>query len=92
MFSKETYIARRKALKGLLKNGIALFPSNAYVPYNYPHNVYTFRQDSSFLYFFGIDEPGLTGVIDFESGTDYLFGTNREIGDIIWMGKQKSLK
>jgi len=92
MFSKETYIERRKALKSLIKEGIAVFPSNAYVPYNYPHNVYTFRQDSAFLYFFGHNEPGLTGVIDFDSGTDSLFGTNREIDNIIWMGELPTVR
>jgi Xaa-Pro aminopeptidase len=58
---------------------------------NYRDNTYHFRQDSSFLYFFGLDFPGLAGVVDFDSGEDYIFGDDVDIEDIIWMGPQISL-
>jgi Xaa-Pro aminopeptidase len=59
---------------------------------NYKGNTYHFRQDSSFLYFFGLDQPGLAGIIDLESGEDILFGDDLTMDDIIWMGEQPSMK
>lgn len=87
MFSKETYIARRLALKKSIKNGIALFIGNCESPINYADNCFNFRQDSTFLYFFGIRKPALTAVIDFESGNEILFGDDIDIEDIIWTGQ-----
>ncbi len=92
MFSKEIYTARRKNLIKQLSGGLVLIPGNSDVPFNYPANIYTFRQDSSFLYFFGIKQPDIVGVIDVDSGEDYLFGNDVDIDDIIWMGEQPSLK
>ncbi len=74
MFKAEVYANRRKGLKNHLKNGIALFLSNNESPMNYPDNTYHYRQDSSFLYFFGLDQPGPAGVIDFDTGAEILFG------------------
>jgi Xaa-Pro aminopeptidase len=91
MFNKEIYTARRKKLSEKLSNGIALILGNVDSPMNYPGNTFHFRQDSSFLYFFGLDFPGLAGVIDFDNGKEYLFGNDVEIDDIIWMGPQVSL-
>jgi Xaa-Pro aminopeptidase len=59
---------------------------------NYPANTYLFRQDSDFLYFFGLDLPGFTGILDFDSGKDYLFGNDFGMDDIIWMGPQPTVK
>ena len=68
------------------------FPGNQEVSFNYPANTYAFRQDSNFLYFFGLDQPDLAGVMDLDSGKDILFGNDVEIDDIIWMGQQPSMK
>lgn len=92
MFERSVYIKRRKALKSKNLNGLGIIMGNVESPMNYKDNTYHFRQDSSFLYFFGLDFPGLVGVIDFDSGQDYLFGDDVDIEDIIWMGPQVSLK
>ena len=91
MFEANIYKTRRNKLKGLLKNGVAFFPGNDESAMNYPANTYHFRQDSSFLYFFGLDQPGLAGLIDFESGKEYLFGDDVTMEDIVWMGAQPSI-
>jgi Xaa-Pro aminopeptidase len=92
MFDKSTYVNRRKALRNKGINGIGLFMGNVDSPMNYNDNTFHFRQDSSFLYFFGLDIQGLAGVIDFDSGEDFLFGDDFDIADIIWMGPQIPLK
>ncbi len=92
MFPTNVYADRRKRLKGLMNSGIGLFLGNNESPMNYPDNTFHFRQDSSFLYFFGIEHPGLAAIIDFESGEEILFGNDVEIDDIIWMGVQPLLK
>ncbi|GAF05513.1 aminopeptidase P family protein [Saccharicrinis fermentans] len=92
MFTKETYINRRKRLKSKLDKGIALIMGNVDASMNYPQNTYHFRQDSTFLYFFGLDHAGLAGLIDFESGEEMLFGDDFTMDDIIWMGPQPKLK
>ncbi len=92
MFKAEVYKKRREALKAKMNGGVALFLGNVDSPMNYPANTFHFRQDSSFLYFFGIDLQGLAGVIDFDEGKDIIFGDDVEIDDIIWMGPQPSMK
>ena len=92
MFSKEVYSKRRKVLAGKLSSGIALFAGNTETSFNYPANTYDFRQDSDFLYFFGIDHPDLAGVIDIDSGEEFIFGNDVDMDDIIWMGNQPSMK
>lgn len=92
MFKSEVYTKRREELQKKLKGGIALFIGNTESPMNYPANTYHFRQDSDFLYFFGLDIPGLTGVMDFDSGKDWVFGNDFDLDDIIWMGPQPSIK
>jgi len=91
MFEREVYIKRRKRLSELMSEGIAIFTGNVEAPMNYPDNTYHWRQDSDFLYFFGIDLPGLTGVIDFNSGDEIVFGNDFDVEDIIWMGPQPSI-
>jgi Xaa-Pro aminopeptidase len=88
MFKKEVYIDRRNRLKKEMSTGIALFPGNVEAAFNYPANTYHFRQDSHFLYFFGIDLPGFAAVIDFDNDQEYIFGNDFDIDDIIWMGPQ----
>ncbi len=92
MFDKTTYTARREKLKNLLQDGIVLLPGNVDVPMNYKSNTYRFRQDSNFLYFFGLDQQGLAGIIDLDDGLETIFGDDASLDDIIWMGPQPSLK
>ena len=91
MFKKETYQQRRAALRTKIKDGIILLLGNAEAPANYPDNTYKFRQDSSFLYFFGLNQPGFAGIIDADSGEEMLFGNDVDIDDIIWMGPQPTV-
>ena len=83
MFAPNVYIERRKKLKELVKSGVLIFVGNTELPMNYPQNIYHFRQDSSFLYFFGIDEPGLAAVIDIDKGKEIIFGNDVEIEDVV---------
>ena len=92
MFKSEVYIKRREELHKKLKTGLALFLGNNESPMNYPSNTYHFRQDSDFLYFFGLDLPGFAGLMDFDSGKDRIFGNDFEMDDIIWMGPQPTVK
>ncbi len=91
MFRQEIYIERRKKLKENLKNGVAIFLGNGESPMNYSSNPYHFRQDSSFLYFWGLDEPYLFAAIDLENGDEIIFGEDRTLDDVIWMGPTRSL-
>lgn len=92
LFDKETYINRRQKLKSEIKDGLLLFIGNEEASFNYPANTYAFRQDSNFLYFFGLDLYNLVGVIDVDADKDYIFGNDVDIDDIIWMGPQPSIK
>ncbi len=92
MFKSEVYSARRKKLHGLMKSGIALFIGNNESAMNYPANPYHFRQDSDFLYFFGLDIMGFAAVMDFDSGEDIIYGNDADMDDIIWMGPQSLVK
>lgn len=88
MFDKENYIKRRNLLKKDVSTGLILILGNNESPMNYPANPYPFRQDSNFLYFFGIDKPSFIGLIDIDENKDFLFGEDFTIDDIIWMGPQ----
>lgn len=92
MFSFKIYERRRKILKKRVKSGLVLFLGNEESPVNYPDNPYSFRQDSSFLYFFGLDSPSLAAVVDIDENKDILFGDDVGVEDIIWMGGQPRLK
>ena len=92
MFSKETYKARREALKKSVGTGVLLFLGNEEVGMNYADNTYRFRQDSTFLYFFGLDYAGLAAVIDIDNDKEIIFGNELTIDDIVWMGTQPTLK
>ena len=91
MFSANTYISRRAALRKRIGNGLILIAGNTYSPNNYPNNAYYFRQDSTFLYYFGLNLPTLMAVIDAESGEEMLFGDDFTVEDIIWTGPQPRL-
>lgn len=92
MFKPETYQARRNALRAEFTNGVLLFPGNVEASFNYPANTYHYRQDSTFSYFFGLNQPDLVGVIDIDNDKDILFGNDVDMDDIIWMGPQPSIK
>ena len=86
MLSKEIYRARRKKLASTVRGGIILLPGNEESPMNYTDNTYHFRQDSTFLYYLGIDRPSLAGIIDADSGESILFGDDYSIDMIVWTG------
>lgn len=93
MFSKETYVNRRTELKKLVKKGVILLFGNNESPVNYPSNgYYPFRQDSSFLYYFGINRDGLVGIIDIDEDTETIVGNDIDIEDIVWFGSVDSVK
>lgn len=91
LFSPETYIKRREQLLHTQLKGFALFLSNDEASMNYPSNTYKYRQDSSFLYFFGLSIPNIAAIIDFDRKECILFGDDFEIDDIIWMGDQPKM-
>ena len=92
MFSAKTYVARREMLRKRIGGGLILLPGNQLSPNNYPNNAYYYRQDSTFLYFFGLNIPSLTGLLDADTGEDMLFGDDFTVEDIIWMGPQPTLR
>ena len=92
MFNASVYTDRRNRLKSEVQSGIILILGNPEASYNYPANTYHFRQDSNFLYFFGLDHPDLAGVIDIDNNQDYIFGNDVDLDDIIWMGPQPFMK
>lgn len=92
MFSKETYVNRCAELKKLVKSGIIIFFGNNESPANFPANgYYPFRQDSSFLYYFGPKRDGLVGVIDVDNDKELLIGNDIDIDDIVWYGSVDSV-
>lgn len=92
MFDKRTYIERREVLTHKFNSGILLFLGNEESPMNFLDNTYHFRQDSSFLYYFGIQKAGLAAIIDIDQQCTVLFGDEMSMDDIVWMGRQKTLK
>ncbi len=86
MFDSKIYSDRRARLKEQVGSGLLLFLGNEESPMNYPGNPYHFRQDSSYLYFFGLDTPSLAAVVDVDEGKDVIFGNDVDMEDIIWMG------
>lgn len=91
MFSKQTYIDRRNTLKKQVQSGVILLLGNEDCGMNYAANTFPFRQDSSFLYYFGLDYAGLTAILDIDQDDDIIFGNDITIDDIVWMGKQPSI-
>ena len=92
MFNKEVYSNRRSELKKLVKSGIIILFGNNESPCNYPNNgYYPFRQDSSFLYYFGQRRDGLVGVIDIDNDCEMLIGDDIDIEDIVWYGSVDSV-
>lgn len=92
MFESSIYQKRRQALREKMSSGIVLILGNNEAPANYPDNTYKFRQNSSFLYFFGQNNPGYAGIIDIDTNEDYFFGDDVTMDDIIWMGSQPTIQ
>lgn len=92
MFEQETYIGRRKKLMEQVGKGMILLPGNSESSMNYKDNYYPFRQDSSFLYYFGLDKADLVGLLDIDNGKEIIFGDEQSVTDITWMGYREPLK
>ncbi|MBQ7988146.1 MAG: aminopeptidase P family protein [Bacteroidaceae bacterium] len=91
LFERETYIQRRAVLRQAVGSGLILLTGNNDSPANYPSNVYSFRQDSTFLYYLGLHREGLAAVIDVEEGEEWLLGDDIDIDDIVWFGQVDSV-
>lgn len=91
MFSTGTYIERREKLKSSVGSGIIFLPGNNESAMNYTDNAYRFRQDSSFLYYFGIDQAGLAGIIDIDNNTEIIYGDELTVDEIVWMGALETI-
>lgn len=92
MFETEVYLSRRAKLKQRVQQGLLLFLGNEESPMNYEANTYHFRQDSSFLYYFGISAPGLAAIIDLDQNTEMMFGNEMNIDDLVWTGQLETLE
>jgi len=92
MFDRSVYRSRRDKLRSLVGSGLTLFLGNDESPMNYADNAYRFRQDSSFLYYFGLDTPSLTALIDIDEGTEAIYGDDLTVEDFIWTGPLPSLR
>ena len=96
MFAKEVYVRRRATLLDKMREagekGLILFIGNAEAPAQYKDNCYKWRQDSTWLYYFGLDEPQMAATLDIESGKEVLYADDVDIDDIIWMGPQPSVR
>ena len=86
MFSQKTYEQRRAVLQSRFDGGLLLFLGNNESPMNYADNCYPFRQDSTFLYYFGLNQPELAAVIDVDEGRAVIYGDELTIDHIVWMG------
>lgn len=92
MFTPDIYTARRAALRSKIKSGLILLPGNLDASINYPANAYDFRQDSNFLYYFGLSQPGFVGLIDVDRDTDCLYADDWTMDDLIWTGPQPTVR
>ncbi|MCL4848629.1 MAG: aminopeptidase P N-terminal domain-containing protein [Acidobacteria bacterium] len=91
MFEASVYVERRRRLAGDVGAGLVLLLGNAEAPINYRDNQYPFRQDSTFLYFFGLDRPDLAAVVDGDAGRAAVFGDDFTVDDIVWSGPRPTL-
>lgn len=91
MFKSKVYIKRRKELREKVKSGVILFIGNDESHILIRDTVYKFRQNSNFLYYWGMNEPGLTALIDIDNNKEILFGHDLAIEEIVWEGEQKKL-
>ncbi|NRB50628.1 MAG: aminopeptidase P N-terminal domain-containing protein [Saprospiraceae bacterium] len=91
MFHQLTYVERRKILQQKVEKGLILLFGNEESPMNYTDNTYHFRQDSTFLYYFGIQRPGLVALIDVERDREVIYGEEYTVEDYVWRGPQPTL-
>ncbi len=91
MFAQNTYIQRREKLRKAIGSGLILLLGNDESPMNYADNGFHFRQDSTFLYFFGLNHPSYSALLDCDKGEDWIFGNDLTIDDFVWMGPQPSI-
>ena len=91
MFTSKTYADRREKLKQQIESGLILFLGNNESPMNFPNNHYLFRQDSSFLYFYGLDSPGLAATIDVDENKEVIYGNDLTVDEVVWFGPQLKL-
>ncbi|MCK9160392.1 MAG: aminopeptidase P N-terminal domain-containing protein, partial [Bacteroidaceae bacterium] len=92
MFAKETYVQRRAILEKKFDTGLFLFLGNDEMGLNYQDNSFRFRQDSTFLYYFGLSTPGLAAIIDIDGNKEIIFGDELSMDDIVWTGVLPTLK
>lgn len=91
-FDTKTYKERRRILKHTVDKGLIILMGNVESSMNYKDNLYPFRQDSTFLYFIGIDRSELTAVIDIDQNREIVFGDDLTTEEIIWTGYREPLK
>jgi Xaa-Pro aminopeptidase len=91
MFEAQTYLDRRERLTAQFESGLLLFLGNDDSPMNYTDNTFPFRQDSTFLYYFGLDRPGYAAIIDLDEGRTIVFADDLTIDDIVWTGPQPTV-
>lgn len=91
MFEPAVYECRRATLRHRMAQGLILLIGHENIPMDFRANVYPFRQDSCFRYFFGLDRPGLVGLLDAESGEEWLFGDDPGIDATIWLGAHETI-
>lgn len=92
LFNSSVYSSRRQVLLQNMGTGLIVLMGNEESSMNYKDNTYPFRQDSTFLYYFGLDVAGLAAVLDAESGEIIIFGNELSIDDIVWTGPLPSVK
>ena len=92
MFERQTYIDRRRILTGKISSGVIILLGNEYSPINYADNTFKFRQDSTFLYYFGISNPSLSAIIDIDQRNENICGDNPTLDSIVWTGKLPTLE
>ncbi|MEP6794619.1 MAG: aminopeptidase P family protein [Saprospiraceae bacterium] len=91
LFDASVYTNRRKSLMQVMGQGQFFFPGAIEQPFNYKANPFPFRQDSTFLYYFGFAQPGMAGLIDADAGVSILFGHDIDIEEVVWMGPQPTM-
>ena len=91
MFQSSTYVRRRARLMDDLQSGLVIFLGNPEMPANYADNTLPFRQDSSFLYFWGLDSPDLAATLDLDERRETIYGHDFTVDEIVWRGPQPKL-
>jgi Xaa-Pro aminopeptidase len=92
LFERQVYVDRRALLKRNVSSGVIIILGNEQLGMNYDHNWYPFRQDSTFLYYFGLNTDGLAAIIDIDNDEEIIFGNENTMDDIIWTGPLPSVK